>query len=1280
MFNMTAILNFSAPGVDKKLNTLETRLKRLQAGSARMGQGGRQIAGGLRSVGIAGAVAGAGVVSTVKSYMDFQRQMDSVQAKMQATKQEYLEMTDLAKEMGSTTIFTAKQSAQGLEFLALAGFKAKDAMGVLPTLLHTAGAGALDLGRASDIITDSMSAMSPVMGVFGDKTKQAIALSDAMAMAQANSNTNIEQLGEAIKYGGGALSNMGIPLEQIISSMGALADAGIKGSMGGTSLTNMMGKLAKPTAGAITLMEEMGMSLDDIQTTMADGTTKMKSMAEIVEVFDNAISQNPKVLGRAGAAVEIFGKRGQRAFFALRNKGAKDLNKLTDMVKNSGERIGKDGKRIAGAAEQQYGIMTDNLYGAWESVKSAVSGTSINIGEMISKMFDVKGILGSIATPLGKFSIALSNALKPAKDWNNAQKEIMKTKIGQFALGVAEGFREMKDTMVGLWQSAKKVFGLVSGGEDTFKSFGKTITKTIMWLTILGPAIIALGVGFFILGPIVTGVVGVFNVFIGASVILYNSVMWVKGGLGVLRVAFLGSAMGAKIAAFWNRTFSMSAMTATMKTLGLKVATIAQTIAQKAWNIVQVVSKGIMTASIFLYKIWMGKITLTTVAQRISTSVQKGWNIVQGFSIKLMKKMWTGLKMMRTAVLGEAGAKVVSNNVTKQSILVSGKELVAKKASVYWTKMSTLIQKGWTATKITANAVLGFFTKNIIVSSIVQGTKNAVMYAGTLIQKGLNLVTSIGTGIQMLWNMSKVAAIATTILFVAGLIKMNILQKATALWTGVVTAAQWAWNVAMTMNPIGLVIMGIGALIGAIVMAVIYWDEIVIAVKNAWTWFTNLLEPVGRLWDKLGWGKMVVMALLGPVGMLVGGAVELYRNFDAVTNSLKNVWVWMKKIASIGLGKLKSLFGGNSKGLNSLDEIQEAVKKKKDTKDTPLKLVSSTPEPVKKEDGGFMSGMMSKMSGMMGMDMKGPDMSKMKGMDMSKMKKKDDGFMSGMMSKMSGMMGMDMKGPDMSKMKGMDMSKMKGMDMKGMDMKGMSKMMSGSEMSPEMMKSMGMTPEMMKSMSGGEMSPEMMKAMSQSPDIPSEVDAVVPSGGLKLRPSKKSRSTTNSRKTKRVRKPKKIRVKKEKKVKEKKEAEPLLLEKMVKNIAGMQVGSETDPMTKQTAKQHPTLLPIFEKKKEKPGTISKTPTQSKPKMSVGTKGKEKYGTEIPTKKDTQPNIIVNVPSPQVQLGDVYVDVNVRQNADGTYTLVKKAMRHEQNKSGNQVSAIAHEKLSQAKHG
>src|SRR5690606_24113696 len=142
-------------------------------------------------------------------------------------------LRDLAKELGATTRFSATEAAQGMEFMALAGWNTQQTMAALPGVLNLAAAAGMDLARASDIVTDTMSA-------FGLEAERATYVADQFAAAQSKSNTSVEQLGEAMVNVAPTAANLGMTLGDTSAALGMLADQGIKGGRAGTTLNAVL--------------------------------------------------------------------------------------------------------------------------------------------------------------------------------------------------------------------------------------------------------------------------------------------------------------------------------------------------------------------------------------------------------------------------------------------------------------------------------------------------------------------------------------------------------------------------------------------------------------------------------------------------------------------------------------------------------------------------------------------------------------------------------------------------------------------------------------------------------------------------------------------------------------------------------------------------------------------------------------------------------------------------------------------------------------------------------
>ena len=191
----------------------------------------------------------------------FDTAMSQVAATMGLTVDQISDLRQAALDAGSTTAFTATQAAEALNYMALAGYDAETSMAQLPNVLNLAAAGSIELAYASDMITDSQSAL----GLTLDQTN---VLVDQMAKTASKSNTSVQQLGEAILTVGGTAKYMKGGTEEINTVLGILADNGIKGSEAGTHLRNMLLSLSAPTADAAKTLEQLGVEIFDAEGNM----------------------------------------------------------------------------------------------------------------------------------------------------------------------------------------------------------------------------------------------------------------------------------------------------------------------------------------------------------------------------------------------------------------------------------------------------------------------------------------------------------------------------------------------------------------------------------------------------------------------------------------------------------------------------------------------------------------------------------------------------------------------------------------------------------------------------------------------------------------------------------------------------------------------------------------------------------------------------------------------------------------------------------------------------
>lgn len=317
------------------------------------------------STAIAAAAVGAVTAATVElakeavqTGMEFDSSMSQVAATMGKPVEEVQDLRDFAQEMGETTAFSASQSADALNYMALAGYDAETSMRVLPTVLNLAAAGSMDLAAASDMVTDAQSAL-------GLSVEQAEVMVDQMAKASSKTNTSVSQLGSAFLTVGGTAKNLKGGTKELAQMLGILADNGIKGSEGGTALRNMILSLSAPTDKAAKTIKKLGVEV-------FDSSGKMRSMPEIFGEMNAALSKMSDK-DKTQALNEIFNKVDLKSANALLGTSAKRFDEVAGAIDNA-----------QGAAQQMADTQLDNLAGDVTLLESATEGFQIAVSDQLT--------------------------------------------------------------------------------------------------------------------------------------------------------------------------------------------------------------------------------------------------------------------------------------------------------------------------------------------------------------------------------------------------------------------------------------------------------------------------------------------------------------------------------------------------------------------------------------------------------------------------------------------------------------------------------------------------------------------------------------------------------------------------------------------------------------------------------------------------------------------------------------------------------------------------------
>lgn len=308
--------------------------------------------------------------SSVSVGMSFEASMSQVAATMGKSTEEIESLTKVAKEMGSSTKFSATQAADALNYLALAGYDADKAAEVLPSVLNLAAAGGMDLAYASDLVTDAMASLN----IEANKNN-VDDFGNRLAMAASKANANVSQLGEAILTVGGTAANLKNGTTELTTALGLLANVGLKGAEGGTHLRNIILSLQSPTDDAAKLIQQLGLQVYDAQG-------NMRGLDEILGDL------NTRMVGMT---------QGQKDSIINRLFNKTDLAAVNGLLAAQGEQWDSLAAQIdaaSGAMEQMAETQQDNLQGVMTSMSSAFEGLQLAVYERLEPALTDAGSWG----------------------------------------------------------------------------------------------------------------------------------------------------------------------------------------------------------------------------------------------------------------------------------------------------------------------------------------------------------------------------------------------------------------------------------------------------------------------------------------------------------------------------------------------------------------------------------------------------------------------------------------------------------------------------------------------------------------------------------------------------------------------------------------------------------------------------------------------------------------------------------------------------------------------
>lgn len=304
------------------------------------------------------AALGAGATAAATVGSSFEAAMSKVSAISGSTGESLQSLTDKAKEMGEKTKFSASESAEALQYMAMAGWDTESMLNGIDGIMNLAAADGLDLATTSDIVTDALTA-------FNLKASDSTHFADVLAKASSSANTNVSMLGESFKYVAPLAGTMGYSVEDVSLALGLMANASVKGSMAGTSLKTALSNLASPTEDMANVMTQYGISISDAE---GNALPLIDVMKQLREKF-SGLSETEQ----AATASTLFGKEAMSGMLAIINASDSDFDNLTKNINNAD-----------GAAQAMADTMQDNLQGQITILKSGLEGLGIEIYEGMS--------------------------------------------------------------------------------------------------------------------------------------------------------------------------------------------------------------------------------------------------------------------------------------------------------------------------------------------------------------------------------------------------------------------------------------------------------------------------------------------------------------------------------------------------------------------------------------------------------------------------------------------------------------------------------------------------------------------------------------------------------------------------------------------------------------------------------------------------------------------------------------------------------------------------------
>lgn len=811
---------------------------------------------GLKATGaiLAGTATAIGAIgaASVKVGSDFEASMSKVAAISGATGDDLKALTDKAKEMGATTKFSASESADALQYMAMAGWKTEDMLNGLEGIMNLAAASGEDLATTSDIVTDALTA-------FGLSAEDSTHFADVLAQASSNANTNVGMMGETFKYVAPVASALGYTAEDTALAIGLMANSGIKASQAGTSLRSIMSRMAKPTKEVQGAMDKLGVSL-------TDSNGNMKSLNEVMGDLRKGFAGLSKAEA-AEMAAALGGQEAMSGLLAIVNASDDDFDKLSDAIYS-----------CDGAAKRMADTMNDNLQGQITILKSGLEGLAISLYEnmeaplkevvkeaqnMVQQLQDAfnNGGLDEVVSTVGDiFAQIVEKAASAAPDLIDVASDM----IQSFLTGINNNLPEIASagvdivTSLGsalientglLWSTGVALLAevlsgladnmpqLVESAKDALSQFGSALVE-------YAPSI----------GESAAKIVSYL-----ASAVIENLPQIIEAGKQIVQGFIAGIEQEFPgLGAFLSGLFDGFAST---------LAPIAQTVVDALSNIFSALNGAEPETMEALGKA-IGTIAASIAAMKVASEVVGG--------VKSLMSVLGGFGKTARSIIG-----IVPKVVEGFQLLSGGAGTFSEVLALEFPKLAGIVTKVTGSFGTLVSAISGIFTK---IGAVV----------GPAISKIASLIASIGPTIAGIGAVIGGTVMAVTNFF--GMLKDGFSWVKEALMV-----------IGTAIAAVGAVILGAPALVAAVVAGIVAAvATLVVVIKDHWTqivdFFKGIPDKIGEVVDSVvAWFQelpgRISTWLTNTITAISEWGSELYTNITTfVSEAISAVGDWFSQL------------------------------------------------------------------------------------------------------------------------------------------------------------------------------------------------------------------------------------------------------------------------------------------------------------------------------------------------------------------------------------------------